>query len=132
MKNIAIALAAAAMIFTVSSCKEDEVPVVDYDVTFTIVEPEADFVALSGDELHMEVDVQGTKAIGNAEMLLIAAVSGDTLFSYSTTTTSDFLALHEHYIPSVTESTECHFMVSAWESNYADRISEEVHLTINP
>lgn len=130
--NTAIVLACTIFAISATSCKQDEVPEVTYNVTFTIIEPEADFVAVSGDELHMEVDLQGTKAIGNAEMLLIDEMSGDTLFTYSTTTTSDFLTMHEHYIPSVAMSTMCHFMVSAWESNYADRLTEEVHLTINP
>ena len=80
----------------------------------------------------MEVDVQGTKAIGNVELLAINLTSGDTIANYYMTSTSDFVMMHEHADLLVTEVADCQFIVSAWETNYADRISETRNFTINP
>lgn len=118
-----------AMSVSVISCKEDED--ISYSATFEIIEPEDGGVFSAADEFHMEVDITGTKALNNAEMLVISH-DGDTLFSYQTTTTSDFIMLHEHAFLTVTDTTECHFEVSVWQSDYANRISEEVHFTVNP
>jgi hypothetical protein len=65
-------------------------------------------------------------------MLVIATVSGDTLYEFSTITDADFLNMHEHFIPDVASSTNCRFVVSAWESDYALRLSKELNVTINP
>lgn len=126
-----MAIVATVILFT-ASCKEDVVTPIAYDVTFTIVEPEQDAVFTSGDELHMEVDFEGTKALGNVEMLAINHTTGDTIAHFTATTSETFYMMHEHADLDVTEISNCHFMVSAWETNYADRIMEEVDFTINP
>ena len=67
MKNYILAIAAIAAI-TFTACKNDDDPIDEpevYDATFTIVEPEDGAVFTSGDELHMEVDFEGTLALGN-------------------------------------------------------------------
>lgn len=134
MKMYLLAFATITTI-TFTSCKNDKEPIdepVVYDVTFTIVEPEDGAVFTSGDELHMEVDFEGTKALGNVEMLAINHVSGDTIAYFTATTAETFYMMHEHVDLTVAAITECHFIVAAWETNYADRIYEEIDFTINP
>jgi hypothetical protein len=134
MKNYILAIAAIFAI-TFTACKNDDDPIDEpevYDVTFTIVEPEDGAVFTSGDELHMEVDFEGTLALGNVEILAINHTTDDTIAHITATTTETFYMIHEHADLSVTEVSECHFIVSAWQTNYADRISEEIDFTINP
>jgi hypothetical protein len=134
MKNYLLAIAMISAI-TFTACKNDETPIdepVVYDVTFTIIEPEDGAVFTSGDELHMEVDFEGTKALGNVEILAINHTTDDTIAHFTASTTETFYMIHEHVDLSVTEGAECHFIVSAWETNYADRITEEIDFTINP
>jgi|GEM_PF-1740350 len=133
MKKSIIVAFAITFAVAFSACNNDEpVELTKYEITFDIVEPEEGAVFTSGDELHMEVDVQGTKAIGNVELLAINLTSGDTIANYYMTSTSDFLMMHEHADLLVTEVADCQFIVSAWETNYADRISETRNFTINP
>ena len=55
-----------------SSCKEDNKDdLTVYDVVISILEPEEDAVFATGEELHMEVDFDGTKALGNYEVLAL-------------------------------------------------------------
>lgn len=130
MKNIFfVAIGAMGLL---AACDNKEETPVAYEITFTVVEPEEAMMVLSGEEVHMEVDIDGTKAIGNAEMLVINETTGDTLYSYQTATAESFLQLHEHFDIVVAAAADCMFMVSAWESNYADRVSEHVHFQAMP
>ncbi len=132
MKNFILLAIVALLAATFTSCKNDAPEVIIYDVSFTMIEPEDGAVFASGDELHMEVDFDGTKALGNIEMLAINHNTNDTIAYFTTTTNESFYMYHEHVDLLVTEFTECHFIVSAWETNYADRITEEIDFTINP
>ncbi|MBK7442253.1 MAG: hypothetical protein IPI65_12090 [Bacteroidetes bacterium] len=132
MKNVFVLATAIIFTLTIQSCKDDTVEPVVYEVTFTILEPEDGAVFTSGDELHMEVDFEGTKPLGNVEMFAINHLTDDTLAYFTAATSETFFMMHEHVDLSVTEITECHFIVSAWETNYADRKTEEIDFTINP
>lgn len=117
-----------------SSCKEDNKDdLTVYDVVISILEPEEGAVFATGEELHMEVDFDGTKALGNYEVLALNTTSGDTIAHFTGTSTELFLAFHEHHEDLlVTAVSNCTLTASAWETNYADRISESVNFTINP
>lgn len=129
MKYICLLSAISVLFF--SSCNNDsDKP--DYDVIFTIIEPEEGGVYTSGQEFHIEADVEGTLPIENIEMILHNMTTGDTLWYYSTTTSQDFYAFHDHPILAVAGASECHFEISAWQYAYADRITKEVHFEINP
>ncbi len=122
---------AGVCLFTLVSCNNDnEQP--DYGVIFTIVEPEEGGMYTSGGEFHIEVDIEGTLPIGNIEMLVHNMTTGDTMWYYSTTTSQDYFTYHDHPILAVVNPSMCHFEVSAWESSYDNRITEEVHFEINP
>lgn len=124
-------IVAAACMFTFLSCNDDE-DQPEYDVIFNIIEPEEGVVYASGEEFHIEVDIEGTLPIGNIEMLLHNMTTGDTMWYYSTTTSQDYFAYHDHPILAVVNPSMCHFEVSAWEISYENRITQDVHFEINP
>ena len=128
MKNAFLLTALCGMIL--SACNDDPEPEpIEYDVTFTVIEPESDSHAMIGTELHMEVDLEGTKAIGSIELLFINA-AGDTVVNYQTSTTETFFNVHEHYDVVASDAGDCHMQISAWETNYAEKITEEVHVHV--
>lgn len=130
MKNAFLLTALCGVLFT--ACNNDPEPEPEttvYDVTFTVVEPEDDSHVMIGTELHMEVDLEGTKAIGNIELLFINA-AGDTVVNYQTSTTETFFNVHEHYDVVASDAGDGHVQISAWESNYADRKTEEIHVHV--
>lgn len=129
MRNAFLLTALCGVLFTACDKEDDTPEVTAYDVTFTIIEPADDSHAMIGTELHMEVDLEGTKAINNIELLFINA-AGDTVVNYQTTTTETFFNVHEHYDVEASDAGDCHMQISAWESNYDDRITEEVHVHV--
>lgn len=129
MKNIMLLTCMCSMILI--ACNNDK-EIADYDVVFTIIDPDEGVAYTSGDEFHMEVDFDATKPIMNLEVLVINMTSGDTLYNYQTTTNQDFYMFHEHPILSVGEASVCRFEVSAWETSYANRIWSDVHFNMNP
>lgn len=134
MKNFLILpILTIVFVFTTSCSDDDKETFVDYDVTIAILEPEEDAVFATGEELHMEVDFDANKALGNYEVLALNLTSGDTIAHFTGTSTELFLAFHEHQEDLlVTAVSNCTLTASAWETNYADRISESVNFTINP
>lgn len=127
MKKVLLFTALIGMLMM--SCKKDEETPVVYDITFTVIEPAADEELMVGSELHMEVDIEGTKAIGNVELLVMNG-AGDTVVNFQTSTTETFLNVHEHYDIVAGDVGDCHMQISAWESNYADRKTQEVHFHV--
>ena len=110
---------------------DDEI--VNYEVTISILEPVNGAVYSSGEELHMEVDFDGTKEIRNYEVLALNLTSGDTIAHFTGTSGDLFVPFHDHVEDViVTETSNCTLTASAWEIEYADRISESVTFTINP
>ncbi|MFI5172885.1 MAG: hypothetical protein ACHQFW_10870 [Chitinophagales bacterium] len=129
-KNVFAAGFISMAILIASSCKNNEIP--DYDIDFTFVEPASGLVLNSGDELHMEIDVQGTAPINNIEVLVINTTSGDTIGNFPVSTNEQFYPFHEHLVVTAGVTSACKVVANAWASNYAERITKEVPFTINP
>jgi hypothetical protein len=117
------------------SCKEDDTADdAAYLVTITIIEPVEHDVYTSGDELHMEVDFERAGVIHFVEILALNETSGDTIY-YSGAIhadASDYYGFHEHVDVFVSGASDCKLVASTWEHDPLEKISEEVHFTVNP
>ena len=129
-KTIFSAVVVLATLVVVGSCKNKEVPA--YDVSYTFIEPGMGDTILTGEELHMEIDIQGTAPINNIEVLAINNTTGDTLTSYVISTTEQFYPFHEHIIADVDAVSECSVIANAWAANYSERITKIVDFVILP
>lgn len=129
MKKLFYFLSVIIGLAVFASCYKDDPA---YDVSITFIEPENGAVMVSGDSLHMEIDFECTKVLNNIEVLAINTTSGDTIANFTETTTDRFFNFHEHIMPVVTVSSNINIIASGWESDYANRISKQVSVTINP
>ena len=129
MKKLLYFIPVIIGIVVLSSCYKDDPA---YDVSITFIEPEDGAIMVSGDSLHMEVDFECTKVLNNIEVLAINTTSGDTLADFVEATTERFYSFHEHIIPTVAVSSNINIIASGWESDYANRISKQVSVTMNP
>lgn len=129
MKKLFYFLSVIIGLAVFASCYKDDPA---YDVSITFIEPENGAVMVSGDSLHMEIDFECTKVLNNIEVLAINTTSGDTIANFTETTTDRFFNFHEHIMPVVTVSSNINIIASGWESDYVNRISKQVSVTINP
>ncbi|MEZ5014329.1 MAG: hypothetical protein R2794_08565 [Chitinophagales bacterium] len=132
MKIFFIGMSAVVLISVIYSCKEKDPETTPYTVTISFLEPAADDEIMSGSEMHMEVDFDGSKALGNIEVLALNTTTGDTIAYYNIPTNDAFYAFHEHADIIVAEHNMCTITASAWESDYADRISKSVMVHLIP
>ncbi|MBK6730598.1 MAG: hypothetical protein IPG60_06380 [Bacteroidetes bacterium] len=137
MKNKFIVFIATAMVFSLSACDEkvDDTPDPNYDARITIIEPDEGMVMNSGEELHIEVDVEVVGTIHNVEVLALNETTGDTILYYlDMPHTQNLFQFHDHVEPIVTEISNCIVRASSWgmDETALDADSKTVHFTINP
>lgn len=125
------------MVIALSACdnKKEETPDTKYDATITIIEPDEGMVMNSGEELHIEVDVEVAGTIHNVEVLAFNETTGDTILYYlDMPHTQNLFQYHEHVVPTVTEISNCWVKASSWgmDETALDADSKTVHFTINP
>jgi len=133
MKSGLLILFSCTMMLCVTSCEEEPIDEF-YNVTITFIEPAEGETFNSGDELHMEIDFEREGIIRFVEVLALNETSGDTIF-YSgqvDVATENYYAFHEHVDLLVAATSNCKVVASTWEDNPMERISEEVHITVNP
>ncbi len=134
MKFFSIAFTATIFCFVCSCAKDDTPDGGTYDIHITFIEPGEGEDFFNGDELHMEIDFERSGTIHYLDVLALNNTTGDTIF-YSGiihADVNDFYAFHEHQALSVVSSAECKIVASSWEHDPVDKISEEIHFTVNP
>lgn len=129
-KNIvSITIVYFLLVFLIS-CKNKEIPA--YDVDFMFIEPIAGQVYTSGDDVHLEIDMQGTAPINNIEVLIINTASNDTVGNFETSTTEQFYSFDDHLVITVGVASSFKILANAWTGSYDNRVFEELIFTVNP
>ena len=135
MKYLLLPVLFVCTMMSMSSCKEDDLPIdAPYDINITFIEPGESEIFTSGDELHMEIDFERTGTIHYIDVLAMNETTGDTIY-YSGEIHADaenFYSFHEHQDLSIAVLSNCKVVASSWEHDPIDKISEEIHFTVNP
>ena len=70
------------------------------------------------------------KALNIVYTLTVSVARTANTVVSQTSTTETFFNVHEHYDIEASDAGDCHMQISAWETNYAEKITEEVHVHV--
>ena len=98
----------------------------------TLIEPMEGDTLLFGEELHAEGTIVGDGELHGYSLNMINQTTGETLLSKATSDHAETYSFHEHWVNSVTDTSNVKIIVEVELNHDGDKTSKEINVVCLP